>query len=177
MNFRLVRPNSGPTTLFSDLNWELMGTGDFNGSGRADVLMRNWVSGKWWIFMMNGRRNNSGGTAITTDMDWQIAGIDDFDGDGKDDVLLRNRVTGRWWINFMNFRSVRPNSGPTALFANQNWEMRGTGDFSGKGRVGILLRHRLTGRWWIFFMTGRTANSGSTPILKDKKWRLPITQD
>jgi len=168
-----VRPNSGLTPMFTNLDWEMMGSGDFNGDGRGDVLLRNKNTGAWWIYLMDGRDNNGGGTSITLDLDWVIAAIDDFDGDGKDDVMLRHRLTGQWQINFMNWRLVRPNSGLTPMFVNLVWEMQGSGDFNGDGRGDVLLRNKVSNGWWMNLMNGRSSDSGGTPITRDKNWKVP----
>jgi len=172
MNWRMVLPKSGSTPMFSNQNWEMMGIGDFNRDGRGGVLLRNRNTGIWWINLMNGRVVNGGKTLITTDQDWVFAGLDDFDGDGKDDVLLRHRITGKWYINFMNWRLVRPNSGPTPIFANLDWEMMGSGDFNADGRGDVLLRHKITGAWWIYLMNGRAFNGGATAITTDLDWEV-----
>ena len=177
MNWRLVRPNSGMTPLFKNQVWEMMGTGDFNGDGHGDILLRNNVGGGWWIYLMNGRMRTGGATSITKNPDWVIAGIDDFDGDGKDDVLLRNRVTGRWYINFMESRDVRADSGLTPITNDPDWMMMGSGDFNGDGRGDVLLRNKDTGEWWIYLMNGRDINSGATAITTDLDWFIAGIDD
>ncbi|MBE9548766.1 MAG: BspA family leucine-rich repeat surface protein [Proteobacteria bacterium] len=173
LNNRFVRANSGPVWLFPSLDWEIMGTGDFNGNGRSDIAMRNRLTGGWWIFLMNGKEFTGGKTLITTDPDWQIVAIDDFDGDGKDDLQLRNLVTGRWQINFMNHRQVKANSGPSWMFPSLEWELMGTGDFNGNGTGDNLLRNKTTGGWWIFLMNGRSFTSGKTPLTPNQDWVIP----
>ncbi|MBE9548765.1 MAG: VCBS repeat-containing protein [Proteobacteria bacterium] len=172
LNNRFVKPNSGPTWLFPSLDWEMQGTGDFNGNGTGDFLLRNRNTGGWWIFLMNGRNFTSGKTLISTNVDWEMAGIGDFDGDGRDDVLLRNKVTGRWQIFFLNNRFVKANSGPTWLFPSLDWEMMGTADVNGNGRSDVILRNRITGGWWIFIMNGRNFTSGKTLITQNMDWQI-----
>ena len=50
----------------------MMGSGDFNGNGRGDILVRNRVTGGWWIFIMNGRNFTSDGTLMTREQDWGV---------------------------------------------------------------------------------------------------------
>ncbi|MBE9548768.1 MAG: VCBS repeat-containing protein [Proteobacteria bacterium] len=177
LNNRWVKSNSGPTWLFPSFDWEMMGTGDFNGNGRGDVLIRNRVTGGWRIFLMNGRAFTSGITLITPNLDWQMAGLGDFDGDGKADVLLRNVNTGRWQIFFINNRWVKANSGPTWLFPSLDWELMGVGDFNANGRDDIIIRNRLTGGWRIFIMNGRNFTSGITLITQDLDWQIAGLDD
>ena len=177
MNWRNVRPNSGITPLFANPDWEMMGTGDFNGDGRGDVVLRNSIGGGWWIYLMNGRLREGGAASITRNLDWVLAGIDDFDGDGKDDVLLRNLVNGQWQINFMDSWVVRDNSGRTPLFTSAVWEMNGTGDFNDDSRGDVLLRNRTTGAWWIYLMNGRARTGGAAPITRNSDWMIAGIDD
>ncbi|MBE9547870.1 MAG: hypothetical protein IMF09_00570 [Proteobacteria bacterium] len=72
MDNRAIKPNSGPTELFTEQDWEIMGTGDFNGNGRGDILLRHYETGEWWIYLMHGRNFTSGETFIPAEQDWQI---------------------------------------------------------------------------------------------------------
>lgn len=130
LNNRFVKTNSGPTWLFPGPDWKMMGTGDFNGSGYGDILLRNQITSGWRMFFMQGREYTNEAPSFSLDMNWQLAGLGDFDGDGMDDVLLRNRLTGIWKINFMDGSLIKPNSGPTWLFLSLDWEMLGTNDLN-----------------------------------------------
>jgi hypothetical protein len=66
-----------------------VGTGDFNGDGRDDVL---WRSGSGQVATWLGQAN--GGLLSTATANpgssWGVASIGDYNGDGRDDILLRN---------------------------------------------------------------------------------------
>jgi hypothetical protein len=57
----------------SDLNWRIVGTGDFNKDGNVDILWRNSSSGANYIWYMNGA-THTGGVALETvpDLNWTI---------------------------------------------------------------------------------------------------------
>jgi hypothetical protein len=80
----------------TDLNWQIAGTGDFNGDGKVDILWRYYGSGgSNSVWYMNGV-TYVGGASLTsvTDLNWQIVGTGDFNGDGKVDILWRYYGSG-----------------------------------------------------------------------------------
>jgi hypothetical protein len=79
----------------TDLNWKIVGTGDFNGDGWPDILWRNYVSGYNVVWYMKGATYKSTAylTAVT-DLNWQIVGTGDFNGDGWPDILWRYYGSG-----------------------------------------------------------------------------------
>ena len=82
----------------ADTNWQMVGTGDFNVDGKADILWRHWVSGEVVVWHMNGVVLQSG-TFLTppafADVNWQMVGTGDFNGDGRTDILWRHDGPGR----------------------------------------------------------------------------------
>ncbi len=78
------------------IDWHIVGTGDFNGDGRSDVLWRNDDGSVTdWLGQANGGFTSNFANAFgQVDNSWQIAGTGDFNGDGRDDVLWHSN-TGR----------------------------------------------------------------------------------
>lgn len=72
-------------------NGNVIGSGDFNGDGRADVLMRQ-TNGTMveWLGQANGQFTQFTPSAQLTDSSSRIAEIGDFNGDGQDDLLWRH---------------------------------------------------------------------------------------
>jgi len=62
--------------LTTDLSWQPAQVDDFTGDGRADVLVRNNVTGAWRMHPMVGktvvRDANFGGVAVTPDLNWEL---------------------------------------------------------------------------------------------------------
>ena len=137
--------------------------GDFNGDGRADVLLRHAGTGRWHYYPMNGRwvYTGAGEAALTPNLAWAVAGIGDFNGDGCDDVLLRRSDTGRWYFYPLNGRRVLAGRGEAPLTTDFAWAVAGIGDLDGDGRDDVLMRHGDTGRWRYYPMDGRTASRGA----------------
>ena len=60
----------------TDPNWQIVGTGDFNGNGSTDILWRNPVTGVDSVWLMNGTALSSivDIQPSITDPNWQIVG-------------------------------------------------------------------------------------------------------
>ena len=166
MNGRRVVPaERGWATLPRSPDWRMAGTGDFDGDGRADVLLRH-VAGAWRYFAMDGRRvvADQPGTRLPHDPLWQFAGTGDFDGDGRDEALLRH-ADGRWQYQAIGDEAVQA----AILQRDRAWRLVGIGDSNGDGRDDILLRH--DGGSWLWHR-GRAAQS--QPVLPHgTAWAVP----
>ena len=69
-------PTPSDSALFppvSDLNWEMVGSGDFNYDNKPDLLWRHKVSGDNVVWYMNGKDYVSGEAMLKIpDLNWQI---------------------------------------------------------------------------------------------------------
>jgi hypothetical protein len=84
--------------------WHLQGTGDFNGDGTSDILLRH-DSGQIYLWEMNGSQVTSAQEVSNLPNDWQIQATNDFTGDGKTDILLRHD-SGQIYLWEMNGSQV-----------------------------------------------------------------------
>lgn len=180
--------NMDGTTLVSlsllpplaDVNWQIVGTGDFNGDGKRDLLWRNGSTGANMIWLMDGTTQI--GVPVTLpaepDFNWQIAGVGDFNNDGKLDILWRNSTTGDnrvWIMNGTSFVS----STPLPPRVGTAWKIVGVADFNSDGKPDILWRNETTTENQIWYMNGVT-QLGATAALRsfgDNLWQVVGTGD
>ena len=60
----------------------MVGTGDFNADGTADILWHNTSTGANTIWKSANAATQAGRHRVTNP-DWQIVGVGDFDGNGS----------------------------------------------------------------------------------------------
>ncbi len=131
--------------ITSTADWSIVGTGDFNGDGTADVLWQNQSTGALgaWI-IKNGAYSRwvSLGTADPTV--WKVAGVGDFNADGTADVLWQAQTTGTvvaWFIKNGAVSSYASLGGADPSV----WKLAGVGDFNGDGAADVLWQNQSTG--------------------------------
>ena len=125
-------------------DWHIVGTGDFNGDGRSDILWRNDNGDvtDWLGQSGGGFTSNFGSAYYQVDNSWHIAGTGDFNGDGRTDILWRNdsgRVTD--WLGQSGSGGFVSNFANADANAGLDWHISGTGDYNGDGRSDILWRN------------------------------------
>ena len=162
------------TTVPTD--WQIVGTGDFNGDGITDVLwrsndgtVRDWLGQSNGAFVGNVARVNT-----TVPNDWHIVGTGDFNGDGRDDILWRSDGgTIREWLA----QSDDSFAGNTA---NLNWNLSGDwhvaaiGDYNGDAIDDLLLQnHAGTVVEWTGSANGAFVdNSANVNITVPTDWHV-----
>ena len=167
---------SGAVRMTRNTNWGFVGSADFTGDGRDDVLLRHRRSGVWYLYALNGATVISGGKVKgpTRNTLWQPVGVADLDGDGRSGVLLRNSRNGAWhYYGIADRRTV--GAGRVSLTRNADAVFQAVGDFNGDGTDDVLLRRTSDGHWHYAPMNGRTVaadGEGEAALPSDDHYRL-----
>jgi hypothetical protein len=155
-----------------------LGTADFNGDGKPDILWRNAVTGENYVWYMDGATRTGGAyLAMVTDPNWRIVATADFNGDGKPDILWRNATRGENYVWFMD-GVTRTGGAYLDTVADLNCKFVGTGDFTGDGKPDILWQNATTGQNYVWYMNGVTRTGGTfLDTVADPNWKIVGTGD
>jgi hypothetical protein len=149
--------------------------GDFDGDGRADILLTNAVTGDRAIWLMNGAAIASGVDLGVLSTDWSFSGTGDFNGDGKADIFLTNNVTGERAVWLMNGTTIA--SGMVLGVLSTDWAVSGTGDFDGDGKTDLFLTNTVTGERAVWLMNGAAIAAGADLGVLSTDWTINGTGD
>lgn len=144
-----------------DLSWRIVGVADFNGDRKPDLLWQNSTLGLNAVWLMNNTTPIAY-TLITSagDPNWRIVATGDLNRDGKTDILLRNQSTGQnavWYMNGTDLAAgdlIKMANGSEANETDQDWQIVGTADLDGDGKLDLLWRHAVLGTSVAWFLNG-----------------------
>jgi len=128
-------------------NYWIVGSGDFNGDRRADIL---WTSNSLdlWIWTSTGA-GFSTQLAATYPTVWTPAGVGDVNGDGKGDILWRHLASGSFAYWLMDGSGVTAVVNVPAKAPSGYWIVAAR-DFNGDGKLDILWTSEGRDLWlWI----------------------------
>ena len=154
-------------------NWQISGTGDFNGDGKVDILWRNLSEGrnKLWFLDEDVIIGNTGIQALDNKF-MRIAGTGDFNSDGKVDILWRNYSTGSNEVWYMD-GTIRTSSALLLELTELSWQIAAVGDFNGDTKPDILWRRYTDGANMIWYMDGITRiGTENITTRSDLNWRI-----
>ncbi|MGL5509780.1 MAG: FG-GAP repeat domain-containing protein, partial [Microcoleaceae cyanobacterium] len=143
-------------------NWKINGTGDFDGDGKTDILLRNYANGNNQVWLMNGTKLGSKvNLPAQTNLNWTIEGAEDFNNDGNTDILWRNYATGgnQVWLMSDQYLDVVAKKVNLPAQTNLDWQIEGIGDFNTDNKPDILLRNYATGNNQVWLMNDTTLAS------------------
>jgi subtilisin-like proprotein convertase family protein len=170
--------------VLADVRWKMVGTHDFNGDQRTDILWRHNASGENVMWFMEKNTLVSGtftNPPALADVNWQMAGTGDFNGDARPDILWRHDVSGENVVWFMNGHTLTSGTFTTPpSLPDTNWKMVGTGYFDPGLQLDILWWHQASGQLVVWFMDGVTLAGGeltTPPGISSTQWRPVATGD
>jgi hypothetical protein len=169
--------------------------GDFNGDGYSDLLLREMLSGKLSMWLLNeegvlakldvalgddvytGQADPDSLPKCQNTLNWEVICVCDFNADGKSDILWLEPVQGQVFIWFMDSNTA---SGCVSLdgLDYDQWMFRGTADFNGDGWADMLWRNRENGALQVWFLDGtQVLYKQDVEAQYGLDWRLKGTGD
>jgi hypothetical protein len=90
-----------------DPSWIIVGAGDLNNDGRADLVWQSQTNGQLAVWFLNGANvlEQRPLSTFIPDLNWKIRGVGDVSGDGTADLLWQNDATGAlgvWYLSGSN---------------------------------------------------------------------------
>jgi len=73
-------------------DWDVKGTGDFNGDGRAELVIQHQTQGWHGLLELDGNQRIVGSQSIVGWSDWDIVGTSDQNEDGQTDLLIQHKT-------------------------------------------------------------------------------------
>ena len=156
--------------------FSIVGVGDMNGNGKADILWYNSQTGETKVWYMNGHKLVDGRSVLGLDDNpiligppFSIVGVGDMNGNGKADILWYNSQTGETKVWYMNGHKLV--DGRSVLGLDDNpiligppFSIVGVGDMNGNGKADILWYNSQTGETKVWYMNGHKLVDGRSVL-------------
>lgn len=149
---------------------------DFNGDGKADVLLRYMSTGRLTrVWLMDGTARASTGAPGGLPLDWKVGPSGDFDGNGTSDLLWENASLGR--VSIWLMAGGQKAQSATLASPGEGWSVAAAGDFDGDGRGDIFWRNGVSGALRVWLMDGMSPVNDGSPGTLPSSWALAGTCD
>ncbi len=167
MNGTAVEDGKFFDAFHPSFGWDLVGSGDFTGDGKTDLLWRNRNTGDNGVWEMDGTTVRQGIMLdpFPVSSGWDIVATADITGDSKVDILWYNRNSGEigyWEMDGTTTASGGLLGNAGAVPSSSGWYIVGAGDFTQDGKTDILWHNYYSGDVGFWEMDGTTFVQGGS---------------
>ena len=121
---------------FLDPTWKIIGSGDTDGSGKAEILVQT-PAGYFGMWQLDANlQGHYMGSPGSLDASWTALKMKDFNGDGLAEVLFHHTTDDTYWTWKLNGSQVVASTNLGAGPSGSNFA--GAGDFNGDGKSDVL---------------------------------------
>jgi FtsP/CotA-like multicopper oxidase with cupredoxin domain len=169
---------SASLPALADLNWTMVGSGDFNADNKPDIVWRNTSTGENMVWYMDGTTmTGSAPLPPIPNLDRKIVDVADFNADGKLDIVWKNPLSGRNGVMYLDGVTLIGEAFlPTA--ATLNLKVGAVGDVNKDGKPDLILRNGVNGNNYVWYMDGVIKTGEALlPALPDLNWIILGTGD
>jgi hypothetical protein len=157
-----------------DLEWQVLGAGDFNADGYGDVLwhdMGTGVIGAWLMGSGGSRTWTTLGYSVPYTDPWKVKGVGDFNADGYDDILWHKTTNGAIGVWLMGSGGSVTWLGLGTVSYTDLWQIEATGDYNADGYDDILWTYGTNGSTLVWLMdSGGTHTTTTYGKIKPTSW-------
>ena len=147
--------------------WHVVGVGDFNGDGHADLLWQG-PTGSVVVWFNNGSTPATGRYVYSGASAWRIVAVADMNGDSKPDIIWQS-PTGQVVVWLMQGSTLR--SAQYLSLVSSVWTVVGAADFDGDGAADLLWQSP-TGTLVTWTMHGTSMASAHVYFAGPTNWRV-----
>jgi hypothetical protein len=170
--------------------WHVVGSDDFDGDWRQDIVLWNDTSGALEIWYLGGtdgttrlgQANVSGATPPAPASGWRVVATGDFDANGWPDLLWSRQSDGLlqvWSLKNAVYQETLTTNPAQAV--DTNWRVVAALDFDNDGRRDLLWYNVNSGRIVFWYLDGglqRVAGRFATPpAAGDNNWTVVAAGD
>ncbi|GGZ71062.1 hypothetical protein GCM10008101_26780 [Lysobacter xinjiangensis] len=134
--------------------YQVLGLGDFNGDGLADVLWRDQAKTQLYMWLGQGNGAFAVNFVNSYPAGWEMAGIGDANGDGRSDIFWHNPSVG---LDYWTMNGAVPSYTGGARYVQSQYQVLGLGDFNGDGLADVLWRDQAKTQLYMWLGQGNGA--------------------
>ncbi len=162
----------------TDTAWKIVGTGDVDGDGNADVFWQNTTTGDLSLWTMNGLQLISGDPLVPSnagDSNWRVRAVADVNHDGHPDLIWQHVTQG--WVSVwtMTGRTMIEGHLLSPYAVDPAWQVVATGDLDQDGSVDLIWQHQTSGdlAWWRLDGYAQMSGAALSPgHVADLEWKI-----